>query len=462
MAAIGAPRPRAALPGEAPRARWMRYGAIRRRGDSLTERPQRGGWRAGWTSLEAQRAARARLAAVLDDRAVPVFPAEGDLERGLGARRDVLVVHDVVNRTHGVGVLLLAVFGRGRHLITVHSHAFFPGGQPLGERAIALAQGRAPRPEVYGRVLDAFAGVAVRRILCVPYYEDDARTAVALHDLYGAPLCTWLMDDQNVADHRIGDAAMRELLEKSRLRLAICPELRTAYQEKHGQRLWLAPPLVDARDVRAGPPTAPAAPGARALVVGNVWGRRWLEDLRQVVRAAGLQLDWTSPSAYRFEQVEREALARDGIHCLGRLEGEAYLARVRAAPFLVVPTGTLGPEDDRPAVTRYSLPSRMTYVLATSHTPMLVLGSPESAAARFVERLGVGRAVPYDPAALREAAAALSDADAQRALRARAAGLAPSFSAEGMEAWLWRSLELGEPADDRFERLGAAAGEAPR
>jgi hypothetical protein len=370
--------------------------------------------------------------------------------------RDVVVIHDEVNAAHGVGALLLTLFGEGRGIATVRSRDHYDGTQRFGEERLRLEHGGASRAGAYANVLRATAGLAPRRILCAPYYADDARTAVALRDLHDAPLCTWIMDDQNVAEGGIPDALMEELLRKSRLRLAISPELRSAYEERYGLRFAYAPPVVPAALVRTS--AAPPPPPGRGLVVGNVWGRRWLELLRRTVRGSGVELDWTSPSGYRYEQFDAAALAKDGIHPQGEVAQPEYLARLRACPYVVVPSGTLDAQDDRPGISRFSLPSRIPFVLAVCHAPILVLGSPDTAAARFVERLGVGRSVPYDPARFREAVAELERPDVQVAHRARAAALAPRFSSEGVREWLWRSLEAGAPADDRFERLADPAG----
>jgi hypothetical protein len=40
-------------------------------------------------------------------------------------------------------------------------------------------------------------GHDVKRILCVPYYPDDALSAIATAKLTSAPLVTYIMDDQN-------------------------------------------------------------------------------------------------------------------------------------------------------------------------------------------------------------------------------------------------------------------------
>ena len=69
---------------------------------------------------------------------------------------------------------------------------------------------------------------------------------------------------------------------------------------------------------------------ATSMIRPSNWASRWLEALRSTVREAGLRLDWTSPSAYRFERFAREALEADGIRCLGTLAGDEYRARACA------------------------------------------------------------------------------------------------------------------------------------
>ena len=71
-----------------------------------------------------------------------------------------------------------------------------------------------------------------------------ALSALAVRQTYGVPLCTYIMDDNNVASRGIPDDLMAELLENSALRLAISPELREAYEEKYGLKFWLLPPVV--------------------------------------------------------------------------------------------------------------------------------------------------------------------------------------------------------------------------
>src|SRR5262249_37581888 len=119
----------------------------------------------------------------------------------------------------------------------------------------------------------------------------------------------------------------------------------------------------------------------------------------------------------------------------------------------VVPYGTLDEHDDRRAIATLSLPSRIVFISAAANTPILVLGSKDTAAARFVKKHGLGICASYETTEIAAAIARLLAPTVQRDIRARAAELAPSFSSGGVRDWLWRSLEAGRPADRRFEDL---------
>ncbi|WP_242394188.1 glycosyltransferase family protein [Anaeromyxobacter oryzisoli] len=367
-----------------------------------------------------------------------------------------------MNDRHGVGVLLRTLFGAGEDVVAVRSRDDYGGRQEFGARAVRVRHRRGSRGAARRRVARALRGVGIRRVLCVPYYPDDVMTAIALHDARGAPLVTWIMDDQNILEPSIPDDLMAELLAKSGVAFAISPELRDAYAEKYRRPVWLAPPLVAADRVR--PPGAEDVPvTGRPMVIGNIWGARWYQDLRRTVRGTGVRLDWSSPAglATFWEGFDRDALAADGVEAVGALPEPEFVERLRAAPFVVVPSGTLDEVDDRPGISRFSLPSRIVFAVAAAHAPVIVLGSPKTAAARFVAAHGIGAVVPYDPEAFRATVAELTTPEAQRRVRLRASGIAGRFSAEGAVEWLWRSLEAGAPADDRFERIAPTIAAPP-
>jgi len=107
-------------------------------------------------------------------------------------------------------------------------------------------------------------------------------------------------------------------------------------------------------------------------------------------------------------------------------------------------------------VARLSLPGRILFALATSHTPILLVGSSETCGARFVTQFGVGEVVPYDARKIAHAIDRLSQPESQTCYRQRAAHIAPALSDRDVADWLAASIELGTPADRRFEDLFAA------
>jgi len=99
------------------------------------------------------------------------------------------------------------------------------------------------------------------------------------------------------------------------------------------------------------------------------------------------------------------------------------------------------------------LPGRILFTAATSYTPVLVVGSEKTCAARFVKHFGIGETSPYDGDALRAAMERLASPHAQAEMRRNAAAIAPLLSDRGVGEWLERSIELGRPADPRFEKI---------
>jgi len=82
---------------------------------------------------------------------------------------------------------------------------------------------------------------------------------------------------------------------------------------------------------------------------------------------------------------------------------------LRNRTFAIVPTGTLEPDDDRSFLARLSLPSRLIFMMATAHLPVIVLGHPDTAVAKFVTRLGLGLVSPYSEKPFLEAVREISD-----------------------------------------------------
>ncbi|HYG35246.1 MAG TPA: FkbM family methyltransferase, partial [Clostridia bacterium] len=343
-------------------------------------------------------------------------------------------------------------FGESRNILSIRSTSLYPE-HSLGDAQLCLDHKGLTRAESFARILHALNGSTVKRILCVPYHEDELVTALVLKELFAAPLCTFVMDDNNIFSRGISDELMREVLAKSDLRLAISPEMRNEYERKHGFKFWVVPPVV--RDeVLQTTPRLPAGPNFETrtgVLVGSLWSRKWLQQLRQTIRQSGLRLHWYGNARAPWLKLVEGELSQDGITDCGFLPEEELTAKIKEYPFAVIPSGTLDAEDDRQEITRLSLPTRLPYLLAASNTPLLVLGSPQSAAAQFLKRFQVGRVSPYEGARLRAVVEEVCQPEQQLEMRHRAARHSSLFSAKGLDTWIWRSLEQREPVDDRFE-----------
>lgn len=365
---------------------------------------------------------------------------------------DAIITTNEVSDRHGTGVILRRIFGRCPKILSIRSTNLYPD-HALGAAQLCLGHEGLSRPESFARVMTELNGSTVRRVLCVPFLSDELITAIVLKELFNAPLCIYLMDDNNIHSHGIPDDLMREALGKASLRLAISPELRDAYEQKYNLKFWVVPPVVDHGAVR----TIPQAPIGRqaevrtGVLVGSLWSRAWLQMFRTTAKEASLQVHWYGNATAPWLKVTAEELQQDGIIDCGFLPEAELTEKLKQYQYALVPSGTLDETDDRPEIARLSLPTRLPYLLAACNMPVVVLGSANTAAARFLERFHVGKVAPYEPATLLKVIQEICQPDQQLALRATAAAQAPLFSAKGLAEWIWQSLEAGEACDERFE-----------
>ena len=393
----------------------------------------------------------------LPDAPEPIEAVEPDRPELPLRGADTIVSHIEVNDRHGVGVLLERLFGRYPNVLSIRSESHFGGRQEFGALDLAISHPDPAPSQVSKAVRTALGDNTVGRILAVPYYPDDVRNALALAELTGAPLATYLMDDQNVCFDGIPDELMRALLERSQLRLAISAELAACYEAKYGLRFWLMPPVVPSALIqnRPVPSEETLAEPHIGAILGNIWGQRWLDLLRGTVRGSGITLRWYSTNHLRYLTGSPEELALDGIEIpAGPALPDAALAEVlRRTAFVVVPSGTLTDDDDRRFIAQLSLPSRIPFLMAVAQVPLLVLGNERTGAARFVREFDVGLVCDYEPEAFRAAVGAITEPSRNQALRRRALALAGRFSDAGAAEWIWQSLERGEAFDLRYEDL---------
>jgi hypothetical protein len=350
---------------------------------------------------------------------------------------------------HGVGVLLLKIFADEPALVALYSRRLFDG-RSAGDVALHL-----PYPDESAR--PRLAGVLephqIRRIFCVPHVPDDARTAIAASELTGAPLVTYVLDDQNLFIDGIPDALMRDLIERSALCLAGSSVLQAGYEAKFGRPFGLLPPVNESRLFASPDLPAPNNQPPRGVIIGNVWSARVLEELRLLIRTAGLPVEWFGNAGAPFIEIDPAELRADGIELHPNLADEPLVERLRGFDYGIMPSGRLDEDPELDWLFRASLPSRLIYMLTSAHLPLVVLGDPETTAAEFVTGQGLGVTCDYEPAAFTAAVRQVTDPVAGGEIRERAARLSPSFASEPVAEWVWRSAEAGRPVDDRYAAL---------
>lgn len=370
---------------------------------------------------------------------------------------DMVLTACEVNEAHGTGTLIRRMFTDWSSIVSVRTHDFYDGKQSFGAASFCVPFANGSRVEVASTIQLYMNGAKVRRALCIPYLPGEAIVSLAVKELYRIPLCTYVMDDKNVAAEGISDALMTELLTKSDLRLVIGPEMRDAYEKKYGMKFWVVPPLVSDEVIRTTLAPSPAdGEPKRGVLLGNIWGQRWLDLLRKTFRGTGQKVDWycniKDPKSLKFDRTEME---EDGIRLMDPVPEADLPSTLCRYSYAVVPTDPLDGQSPAAveAIARFSLPSRIPTLVTTSQLPILVIGNSTTSAAGFVERFQLGRIIPYDSRAVLGAVEQLLDGKVQKQIRERSLALSPNFSAHNSADWIWRSLAQGAPCDLRYETL---------
>ena len=388
--------------------------------------------------------------------------------------RDLLLSHVEVTRLQGTGVLIERFFPDSTQFVTVRSRTLYKGALNFGGLHFSLELPglcEADRLAVLQRLL---APYKIRRILCVPFFASDFMHGLAAHALTGAPLCTYVMDDQVLHARDVPQDLAQRLFAASDLRLAISPEMIAEYSAWFKCSFGLLPPIITTQaDECPNEWTGTRGSGRHCAMVGNIWSAKQFAQLRAFTRAANLRADWFGNTKVAWLPQDKGALEADGIFCQGFLPEPELARRLSSYPFVVLPSGTLDGTEDNEWLTRLSLPSRMVFILTKTLTPMLVLGSARTAAARFVNQFGLGVSSNYDAAEAQDKIAELTIPARRTTLMANARRVAPAFLLPGCGEWLWRSLAAKRPEPTPFDHLyqadvaptpvavGAMADEAP-
>ena len=373
----------------------------------------------------------------------------------LGRDVDAIITLNEVNQRHGTGALVKRIFPDNSSIISIRSNNHYDGDHQFGEFSMCLSKVKSSRKDVSQSLSDHLKGATVKRIFCVPYNKGELVSALSLKLQFDVPMATYIMDDQNICVDNVPDNLMREFLSKCSLRLGTHKDLCQAYEEKYGFKFWILPAIVPDPLIQLSPqsPDAKLSGTKTGALVGSIWSKRWFNLISKTVQGANIPLDWFGNTQYPWLKSSGEAIQKRGLTPHGILDETELVERIKDYPYVVVPTGTLGTKDDRPELSRLSLPGRILFTLATSNTPILLLGSKESSAGHFVKHFKIGTICDYHPQNYKKAVDYITTPEVQAEFRRNAVEIAKCFSAKGVTDWVWRSVEKGEAADKRFEEL---------
>jgi hypothetical protein len=369
---------------------------------------------------------------------------------------DVVVTLNEINERHGTGPLVKRIFAGRRGIFSIRSRNDW-GEHDFGDWNVMITQQGRSRAECFRSVLRVLSRRRVRHVVCVPFLWEELMTSIAVKEAFDAKLCLYLMDDQNVAANMIPDSLMREFLEKCSLRLVTHPELRDAYEEKYKLPFYLLPAVVPHGLVLM-EPSAPAPQERKGALLGSFWDQSWFDQLCAEIRPCGCRLTWYGNNKSPWLKFPAEQLAAAGITPRGVVPEAQLAEELRQYPFVVVPAGALDNKERNKGVASLSLPGRILFAAATSHTPVLLVGSDRTCGAHFVRHFGIGLTVPYENSRIAAAMDRISASEVQQEMRRNAAKIAPVLSDQGIVEWLEASIAKGDPADTRFEDVFAGYG----
>src|SRR5262245_57040610 len=130
----------------------------------------------------------------------------------------VVITANEVNNLHGTGPLVKRVCLGWENVFSIRNRNDWGGLHNFGDWQVCLSQPDRSRAGFFRAVLRLLRGCTVETVLCVPYSSDDLHAAIAVQASFGAKLCAYVMDDQNIATHAIPNDLMGEFLQRCSLR----------------------------------------------------------------------------------------------------------------------------------------------------------------------------------------------------------------------------------------------------
>jgi tetratricopeptide (TPR) repeat protein len=377
---------------------------------------------------------------------------------GKPPERDLLICGSEMDRGHGTGVLMQRAFPDSDDFVVMRSQTLYRGSEVFGGSHLVVNGDMLSDAQLRRTLRRRLAPYRIRRILCVPFGPLDFRNAILTRELLDVPLATYVMDDQAAYASAVSDQMATDLFAASDLRLAISAEMAATYEARFGSLFAVMPPLVDSDRGEVTNRWNPRLrPANHVIMVGNVWSLNQFAHLRALVQATGLKIDWFGNPELVLNHFDRDQLRAEGIDCRGFIPEADLAASLAEYPFTLVLSGSLDGTENNEWLSRLSLPSRMVFILTKTRTPMLVLGSPDTCAARFATGLGIGLNAPYKIAPVQQAINRLGNDAFRAGLIERATALTPRFIMAEAGQWIWESLAAGRALPAPFLDVFAPA-----
>ncbi len=363
--------------------------------------------------------------------------------------KDLLITRIELNHTHGFGVLLGRIFDHKTCINLKSTDHFLDSGKgPFQSCRIDVTDKL--RSDIFLSVINILSKERIKRIICSPFQEDEYLIGIAAKCIFNVPMVVWVMDDYLTVNAQLAS----ELFSLADIRFVISPEMRDFYEKKFRQKFYVLPPTVDVSSIKRSCQTNTSYSFAEktCVMIGNIFIRSLLEDFMRLVKKSGWTVHWYGHGS-GSRPISSEELRAHGIIKKGFLPEKELQGLAAVYPFAIATTGSGKQDDPSPGVTFYSLSSRIIFLLATTHIPILVVGNEKSCIANFVRNFGVGLSIDYDEEQFAAAIKKLSDREFLAKCSQNAAINAAAFSDEGMEEWIWKSCESRRAIDERFEKL---------
>lgn len=383
----------------------------------------------------------------------------------------VIVSHDKINSNHGTGIYLSNLTKFDKNFLTIsstHFDSYFEinshDNNDIRDIKINYNDFKPIEINLENVNIEKYFDEKVKnintnKILSVPYSVEDVMNAILLKNKTGAKLVTYIMDDQNIVHNNIPDNLMRELLEKSDLRLCISKDMCREYNKKYSLDFYFLPPLVKNESIKkeytfTNEEWINAIQKNSGVMVGNIWNAKWLDKLSKLTKNLNIKINWFSPQKINNDKIIE--LRECGINYLGHRPESELLDILNSSPFGLILTN-LNEDDDRKDLT-YSLSSKLTYMMSVANLPIISIGDKKTTNSKFVKEMNIGLNSEYTINEIRDCINEIMNFSSQEKFRKNSYYIGNQLNIDyhfqSSINWIWKSCEIRKPINNKYENLG--------